>query len=110
LAWSPLPANRRDDGLLAATLDILSRDWLGPLPTQTTPTVHLDAGYDWQPCRDELDRRGLAAKIATRGTPASIQVGRRWVVERAHAWLNGLGSCAGAPSLSGVLARASLWW
>jgi hypothetical protein len=33
----------------------------------------------------------MTAKIATRGIPALIQVGRRWVVERAHAWLNGFG-------------------
>jgi len=50
------PANRRDDGLLAATLDTAAatltavqgpRRW--PLPDP--PTVHLDAGYDDQPCR-----------------------------------------------------------
>jgi IS5 family transposase len=85
------PANRRDDRLLIATLDALAP--LGPLPDQLQPgpTVHLDAGYDWRPCRDELARRGLASQIALRGVPAPIQVGRRWVVERWHAWLNGFG-------------------
>jgi len=39
------PANRRDDGLLSATLDALGV--VGPLPQRLT--VHLDAGYDWQP-------------------------------------------------------------
>jgi hypothetical protein len=34
------PANRRDDGLLAATLDTIQA--LGPLPGR--PVVHLDAG------------------------------------------------------------------
>jgi transposase len=81
------PANRRDDGLLAATLAAMQV--LGPLPDQ--PTVHLDAGYDYQPCRDELTQRGMTGEIATRGVPAPIQVGRRWVVERSHAWLNGFG-------------------
>jgi hypothetical protein len=38
----PAPANRRDDGLLAATLDTLTA--VAPLPAQ--PVVHLDAGYD----------------------------------------------------------------
>jgi transposase len=81
------PANRRDDGLLAATLDTMQT--LGPLPDQ--PTVHLDAGYDYQPCRHELARRGMAGQIATRGMPAPVRVGRRWVVERSHAWLNAFG-------------------
>jgi transposase len=59
------PANRRDDSLLAATLDTLQP--LGPLPGQ--PTVHLDAGYDYQPCRDDLARRGMIGQIATRVCP-----------------------------------------
>ena len=60
------PANRRDDGLLAATLATLES--LGPLPDQ--PTVHLDAGYDYQLCRDDLAHRGLIGQIAIRGVPA----------------------------------------
>ena len=40
LAALPAPANHRDDGLLAATLDALEVVW--PLPAQ--PVVHLDAG------------------------------------------------------------------
>jgi transposase len=80
-------ANVRDDHLLPATLATL--DPLGPLPEQ--PTVHLDRGYDYQPVRDELTQRGLAAEIARRGLPAPIQVGHRWVVERSHAWLNAFG-------------------
>jgi hypothetical protein len=53
--------------------------------------VHLDAGYDYKPCRDELARRGLVGQIVTRGIPAPIQAGRRWVVERTHAWANQYG-------------------
>jgi hypothetical protein len=68
------PANRRDDGLLAATLDTIGV--VGVLPER--PVVHLDAGYDYQPCRQVLAERGMVAQIATRGIPAPIQAGRRW--------------------------------
>jgi IS5 family transposase len=53
--------------------------------------VHLDAGYDWTPCRQILAERGMVGQIATRGIPAPIQVGRRWVIERTHAWGNQYG-------------------
>ena len=33
----------------------------------------------------------MASEIATRGVPAPIQVGRRWVIERTHAWGNQYG-------------------
>jgi transposase len=88
----PAPANRRDDGLLAATLEaaaMITAAALGPLPA--TPTVHLDAGYDYQSCRAVLADRGLEGQIATRGLPAPIQAGRRWVIERTHAWGNQYG-------------------
>jgi hypothetical protein len=87
LAVLAAPANHRDDGLLAATLGALGV--VGPLPQH--PTVHLDAGYDYQPCRQVLAERGMVAEIAARGVPAPIQVGRKWVVERTHAWGNQYG-------------------
>jgi hypothetical protein len=83
----PAGANRRDDGLLAATLDAVGL--LGPLPQR--PVVHLDAGYDWEPCRQVLHERGMAGEIATRGKPAPVQASRRWPVERTHAWGNQYG-------------------
>jgi hypothetical protein len=88
----PAPANRRDDGLLAATLDAaatVTTAAVGPLPGRLT--VHLDAGYDYQPCRQVLAERGMVGQIATRGIPAPIQAGRRWVIERTHAWANQYG-------------------
>jgi transposase len=88
----PAPANRRDDGLLAATLEaaaMITAAALGPLPA--TPTVHLDAGYDYQSCRAVLAERSMEGQIATRGLPAPIQAGRRWVIERTHAWGNQYG-------------------
>jgi transposase len=87
LAVVPAPANQRDDGLLAVTLDAIAV--VGPLPAR--PVVHLDAGYDYQPCRQVLAECGMAGEIAARGVPAPIQVGRRWVVERTHAWANQYG-------------------
>jgi transposase len=102
----PAPANRRDDGLLAATLD--ARVVVGVLPDR--PVVHLDAGYDDQPCRQALAARGLVGEVATRGVPAPIQAGRRWPVERTHAWGNQYGKLAlvhrAAPAGGGVLAGA----
>jgi transposase len=93
LAVVPAPANHRDDGLLAATLDTLTA--VGPLPTQ--PVVHLDAGSDDQPCRQVLAERGMVGQIATRGLPAPIQAGRRWVIERTHAWGNQYGTLRWCP-------------
>jgi transposase len=83
----PAAANRRDDGLLAATLDTAAV--LGPLPAR--PVVHLDAGYDYQPCRQVLAERAMVGEIAIRGVSAPVQVGRRWVIERTHAWGNQYG-------------------
>jgi len=87
LATVSAPANIRDDALLPATLDAV-KDF-APLPAEVT--VHLDAGYDYRPCRDALAERGLRGEIAHRGDPAPIQVGRRWVVERTNSWLNDYG-------------------
>jgi transposase len=87
LATVSAPANTRDDALLPATLDAL-KDF-PPLPAEVR--VHLDAGYDYRPCRQALEERGLRGEIAHRGEPAPIQVGRRWVVERTNSWLNDFG-------------------
>jgi IS5 family transposase len=67
------------------------------------PVVHLDAGYDWQLCRQALAERDMLGEVATRGMPAPIQASRRWSVERTHAWATSTASCAGAPSVAG-------WW
>jgi transposase len=54
----PAPANHRDDGLLAATLDAIGV--VGVLPER--PVVHLDAGYDYQACRQVLAERGMVGR------------------------------------------------
>jgi hypothetical protein len=92
LAALPAPANRRDDGLVAATLDAAATviaAVVGPLPG--TLTVHLDAGYDYQPCREVLAESGMVGQIAARGAPAPMQASQRWPVERTHAWVNQYG-------------------
>ena len=83
----PAPANRRDDGLLAATL--ATRVVVEALAAR--PVVHLDAGYHDQPCRQALAAGGMVGQIATRGVPTPIQASRRWPVERTHAWGNQYG-------------------
>jgi transposase len=87
MATVSAPANIRDDALLDQTLDAVKN--FAPLPADVT--VHLDAGYDYRPCREALEVRGLRGQIAHRGQPAPIQVGRRWVVERTNSWLNDFG-------------------
>jgi transposase len=87
MATVSAPANTVDHALLPETLDAL-KDF-APLPADVT--VHLDAGYDYRPCREALQDRGLHGEIASRGTPAPIQVGKRWVVERTNSWLNDFG-------------------
>ena len=42
-------------------------------------------------CQQVLAEREMAGQIATRGLPAPIQAGRRWVIERTHAWGNQYG-------------------
>ena len=87
MATVSAPANTRDDALLGQTLDALKG--VQPLPAEVR--VHLDAGYDYRPCRAALAERGLLGEIAARGTPAPIQAGKRWPVERTNSWFNDFG-------------------
>jgi hypothetical protein len=81
LAALPAPAKHRDVRLLAAILDV--NGLVGLLPVR--PVVHLDAGYDWELCRQVLADRGMAGQIAARVVPAPVEAGRRWVIECTHA-------------------------
>ena len=108
----PAPANVRDHLLLPTTLDVLTGllERVGAVPAETT--VHLDAGYDYRPCRAELAERGLPARISQRGRPAPGQVGKRWVVERTNSWLNDFGRIRRCterrqPCVEAYLARAA---
>jgi len=86
-------ANRHDMKLTRATLEsiIAAR----PTPTSAQPQgVCLDKGYDYQEVRDLLAEFGFTAHIRSRKDEAPAlkrdaqKRARRWVVERAHSWLN----------------------
>ncbi|MGD3112797.1 transposase, partial [Streptomyces sp. YGL11-2] len=48
-----------------------------------------DRGYDFDKYRRLIRKRGIAPKIARRGTPHGSGLGKtRWVVERTFAWLH----------------------
>jgi hypothetical protein len=81
-------ANDHDSPLLEPTLAGIC-DMIGPLPDQ--PCMHLDRGYDSIKTRDLLNLLGYDADIVIKGTPAPIQAGKRWPVERTHSWMNGYG-------------------
>jgi hypothetical protein len=81
-------ANDHDSPLLEPTLAGIV-EMIGPLPQHRGvhgedlfPTVHLDRGYDSGKTRDLLEILGFIGEIAVKGTPAPIQAGRRWPVER----------------------------
>jgi transposase len=98
-------ANRHDAPLLGPTLDGLVA--LTPLPAEAT--VHLDRGYDGGPTRALLGERGLVGAIARRGVPAPVQAGKRWVVERTNAWMNGFGKLRRCTEKAAVVVDFSLF-
>ena len=80
-------ANRHDAPLLGLTL-------AGAFERADPPpdaAVHLDRGYAGASSRAVLDDLGVIGDIARKGVPAPIQAGRRWVIERTHAWMNAYG-------------------
>ena len=90
-------ANDNNSPLLEPTLAGVV-DMIGTLPQyhdlrggDDFVNLHLDAGYDSGKTRALLAVLGFTGHIAARGQPAPIQAGRRWPVERTHAWLNGYG-------------------
>jgi transposase len=81
-------ANRHDSPLLAPTIENMKQQ-VGPLPDK--PVMHLDSGYDGKPSRDVLADHNMIGEIAQKGIPSPIQIGKRWVVERTHSWMNNYG-------------------
>jgi putative transposase len=86
-------ANRHDMKLVRPTLERLVVD--RPAPTEDQPQgMCLDKGYDYDEVREILRAFGFTAHIRSRGEEAKAlqpEAGfkaRRWVVERAHSWMN----------------------
>lgn len=86
-------ANRHDSKLLVATLDgiVIAR----PEPTEEQPQhLCLDAAYDGDPARQEVQARSYIGHICSRGQEKTEKAhipgyrARRWVVKRTHSWLN----------------------
>ncbi len=86
-------ANRHDMKLVRPTIDsiVIER----PEPTEERPQgMCLDKGYDYTEVRDTLKEFAFTAHIRARGAEAQAlktEAGfraRRWVVERAHSWMN----------------------
>lgn len=84
-------ANRNDHLLLAQTLRglVVRR----PRPTKDRPQgLCLDKGYDYPETRKTARHFRLTLHLRTRGEEAKAKrrgaKARRWVVERAHSWLN----------------------
>ena len=86
-------AHRHDTKLVRATAD--SPPVQCPTPSPQRPHgLGLDKGYDFAEVRRTLDEFGFPAHIRSRGEEAwAIKKedgfkARRWVVERAHSWMN----------------------
>ncbi len=87
------PWTGRQGRLTRATIESLVGE--RPQPTPEAPQgMCLDKAYDFQEVRDLLHEFGFTAHIRSRGEEAQAlkrkahQKARRWVVERAHSWMN----------------------
>ena len=86
-------ANRNDMKLVRMTIDSIPVD--RPKPTREQPQgMCMDKGYDYEEVRETVREFGFTAHIRSRGEEAQAlkrEAGfkaRRWVVERAHSWMN----------------------
>jgi putative transposase len=86
-------ANKNDFKLLVETLMSIPVERPAPSPAQPQHLC-LDKGYDFEEVRGLAAAFGFVAHIRSRGEAAQAteprpgQKARRWVVERAHAWMN----------------------
>ncbi len=86
-------ANRHDSIMFEPLLDALpALTGKRGRPRCRPDKLHADKGYDFHRCRDYLRRRGIKVRIARRGIDSNERLGcHRWIVERTHGWLAGLG-------------------
>ncbi|MFD3554421.1 IS5 family transposase [Streptomyces goshikiensis] len=91
LVTIPAGANIRDHTLLPETLDQFEALTWHLEHRPQNPALSLDAGYDYQPVRDDLAERGITDRISQRGTMTPIQANGRWVCERTNSWMNNFG-------------------
>jgi len=83
-------ANVPDMRMVAAALDsVVVR---GPRGPRRPRHLCLDKGYDYRSCEDAVRQRRIIPHIRRRGELPMIGCvfgkPRRWVVERAHSWIN----------------------
>jgi putative transposase len=92
-------ANRHDSKLLVATLDGLVVARPAPAEGEESDSQQqhlcLEAAYDSESLREELETRGYVPHIRPADKEAHKEQknhpdgrARRWVVERTHSWLN----------------------
>jgi putative transposase len=85
-------ANRNDHTLMRQTIEAVPVE--RPQPTRRRPHhLCLDKGYDYAEPRALAEAFGFTLHLRTRGEEAQAKrharaKARRWVVERAHSWLN----------------------
>ena len=86
-------ANRNDMKLVRETFESIPVERPEPMPEQPQGMC-MDKGYDYAEVRDTLSEFGFTAHIRARGEEARAMQqkagfkARRWVVERAHSWMN----------------------
>lgn len=86
------PANKNDSQLVEQTLD--ARMIQPPAHEEFKQNLCLDAGYDLLDMPARVEAKGLVAHIRSRRKEIDLKKripgyrARRWVVERAHSWMN----------------------
>ena len=90
LAIKEAGANINDFKLVKQTFENI----LVNKPNEQKSNVCMDKGYDYDEVREIVEEFGFIAHIKARGEEAkelkksARKKARRWVVERAHSWLN----------------------
>lgn len=93
MGWTLDGANRNDYKMLQPTLDVIAAN---PATAQIG-TLHLDRGFGYKSLPDRLDGYQIDdVNVIMRNRPNEGRVelvgfGRRWVIERTHAWLKAYG-------------------